>query len=149
MLLFASTSALRDRAQMSDPLPLQLRQDLFVLVLYLACHWPLPGILNWAWHHVLMNPVSGKIAVGSQHRWYLLFAIACRTLHHLVFRPIAARLPPNQLDLPIGLFMATALGFWMASIPPINLCPGGIAADSWSYQVSAPSCRSGSGTCAQ
>eukprot|EP00931_Biecheleriopsis_adriatica_P052806 TRINITY_DN3078_c0_g2_i5.p1 TRINITY_DN3078_c0_g2~~TRINITY_DN3078_c0_g2_i5.p1 ORF type:complete len:773 (+),score=108.53 TRINITY_DN3078_c0_g2_i5:2337-4655(+) len=134
MLLFVASSALRDRAQALDRLPVQLRQDVFIVVLYLACYWPLPQLLDWAWHYILLNPDVGHVAVGSQHRWYLLFMLGCRILHHLVFCPIVKGFHTSKWSLCIGLTSAAILGY-LASCDPINLCPGGVAPGSWYHRA--------------
>jgi len=132
MLIFAIASALRDRATMSERMALQLKQDLFLVVLYFACHWPLPALLSAVWHHVLRNP-ENSIAVGSQHRWYLLFVVICRVAHH-VYRSLAEKLQvrhPSWL-LPTGVLVTLAVSCLAASATVPNLCPGGgVATDSW------------------
>lgn len=134
MLLFVASSALRDRAQALDRLPVQLRQDVFILVLYLACYWPLPDLLNWAWHYILLNPDAGRVAVGSQHRWYLLFMIGCRILHHLVFCPLVKAFRTSKFSLCLGFTSAAVLG-WLFSCDPVNICPGGVSPGSWYHQT--------------
>jgi hypothetical protein len=123
---------------MFEPLAMQLRQDLMLVLLYFACHWPLPQLMQAVFHYVLRNPADMEIAVGSQHRWYLMFVIACRMLHH-IYRPLAAKLQVRDasLLLPVGVTVTLAISCLAVFSPhhAPNMCRGGISRHSWYAQL--------------
>lgn len=135
--VFVLVSGFVDRISRNDPLISQLRLDLLLLILYLACSWPLPQLCEQVAHRI-GNPTI-DIGNGSGHRWYLACVLLCRALHHILLSPLASLLKRQQskLGAPVVLVLLlvafSALAIYQPPVP--NLCAGGVAGDSRAARV--------------
>lgn len=118
--IFVLTSAWTD--QKGTHSTQHLIQELIALVLLLALHWPVPVIWEEV-NQVLSNNLPSILK--PHHRWYFVFFLFCRRLHHWVFTPLRAFLNSSAHSSQCrAAVVACFLAFSLAAPGPPDLCQG-------------------------